>query len=714
MVKSLLSFFLLVIIYCVAFGSLAQAEDFPIPQHPIRTGNIQNGGTYDNPMDVRITYDAVAWSSIPMGAADDCPTFLGVWLMVDGVATAPQTRTSTDFIGDGFGCDRGRGSMTFSLNLSPGQHAISYHAVTSWYLKGRGFNIFNTWNYSPNIVTIRPPIPTPTILVDGTIWGGRVSTVDTPFTLQITGTNNPTQCFLQTTNAPGQTRGYQSFPCDKYLTPKSVRPSDFNFTEGVNTFNVYMVNAYGTSKTAVNWATVAPLPEATVLLNGKPDDVTVSTLTSPFRLQITGSNNPTHCYMDTGSNSDFEFPCDKYVTETTVLPSDFGFTDGRNQMRVWVENDNGMSDRVIRNIFIRPIPEVTLLLNGASQDIRVPLTSTPFTLQITGTNNPQQCYMKAINSSGQGDFYQWFDCDEYKNPRTVVPGNWPFFFQNGVNTIRVYMTNQYGDASDEVSHAVTIGTFRPSVSFLLNGLPQDLVLATAASPFDIRVSFIDNPTACYESRKIPSALVWGPYIKLSDNDCSINGVIEASGVSPLTFGLQTGVNGIRYYASNAAGNSNVVTRYITVPLPTVNTLALCTDSGISIAIGTRTTGRILVANTSEQLKAYYDNNPSDCAGTEVTNGWSDTGSPIVSISGNGTSPQTITAGSGTGTEAVTIAQGADTIIINYSVISPPCVPNCSNSVNVCQGTLFTSSNSCSPNDCVGEKNCNYNWREIAP
>jgi hypothetical protein len=276
------------------------------------------------------------------------------------------------------------------------------------------------------------------------------------------------------------------------------------------------------------------------------------------------------------------------------------------------------------------------------------------------------------------------------------------------------MTNQYGDASDEVSHAVTIGTFRPSVSFLLNGLPQDLVLATAASPFDIRVSFIDNPTACYESRKIPSALVWGPYIKLSDNDCSINGVIEASGVSPLTFGLQTGVNGIRYYASNAAGNSNVVTRYITVPLPTVNTLALCTDSGISIAIGTRTTGRILVANTSEQLKAYYDNNPSDCAGTEVTNGWSDTGSPIVSISGNGTSPQTITAGSGTGTEAVTIAQGADTIIINYSVISPPCVPNCSNSVNVCQGTLFTSSNSCSPNDCVGEKNCNYNWREIAP
>lgn len=125
-----------------------------------------------------------------------------------------------------------------------------------------------------------------------------------------------------------------------------------------------------------------------------------------------------------------------------------------------------------------------------------------------------------------------------------------------------------------MAHTVSIGTFRPNVSFLLNGLPQDLVLATATSPFDMYVSWDNNPTSCYESRKSPLAPVWGPYNKLQDQICTVQGVIEGVGVSPLALGLQTGVNGIRYYVSNSAGNSDVVTRFITVPPAATKTLTV--------------------------------------------------------------------------------------------------------------------------------------------
>ncbi len=681
---------------------------------PIDTINIYNGGIYNTPIPLQL-----AWTYIPNNV--DCLWDMYFVIWVDGSSSIMYHESFADrYASNPSGaCIRSSGSFSYPLSLTAGAHSVAVSVITSGFIGGMSLVKWTTWNYSNMNITVRPPVPAVTMLLNGLPWNIGVPADSTPFTLQITGTNNPTQCFMQTTNAQSQTTGYQSFPCDRYRTPQTVRPSDFDFKDGDNFIQVYMTNAVGFSNTVTNSVSINSIPEVTVLLNGKPSDISVSTVGSPFRLQITGTNNPTHCYMRANGN-DSEFSCDRYATEQTVLPSDFGFVDGWNNMEVWMENSNGRSESVNRVINIRPIPEVTMLLNGASQDIRVPLTSSPFTLQITGTNNPQQCYMKAVNSSGQGDFYQWFPCDRYENPQTVIPSDWPFFFQNGTNTIRVYMTNSYGDSSEEVMHTVTIGTFRPSVNFLLNGLPQDLVLATPTSLFDILVSFIDNPTACFESRKAPLAPGWGPYVRLPDQSCLVEGGLALSGVSPGSFGLQVGVNGIRYYVSNSAGNSDVVERYITVPAPMTNTLSLCTESGLtSIATGGDIISRSnLTVNASENLRAFYDDTPGDCAGTDVTRDtgttWTeDPSNPAVSISANG-SFEKVTAGniSNVG-EQVTLTHGADTIRINYS-IPYVCTPNCSNAPNVCTGTSFDDSNACGTNNCTGTRNCNYNWKEVSP
>ncbi len=149
-----------------------------------------------------------------------------------------------------------------------------------------------------------------------------------------------------------------------------------------------------------------------------------------------------------------------------------------------------------------------------------------------------------------------------------------------------------------------------------------------------------------------------------------------------------------------------------------STLSLCTEFGIApfVVAGDPPASRNLFPNMSEKFKAFYDGDPTDGAGTEVTDNWlENSANSAVSISGNGTTPQIITAGSLAGlTEDVTLTQINDAITLHYTIQPFPCFSDCSDAPNVCSGTLFNDANSCGINNCSGTRNCNYNWMESSP
>ena len=164
---------------------------------------------------------------------------------------------------------------------------------------------------------------------------------------------------------------------------------------------------------------------------------------------------------------------------------------------------------------------------------------------------------------------------------------------------------------------------------------------------------------------------------------------------------------------------------LTVNVGPKATLALCTEFGLTpFAVAGDTPSRNLYPNLSERLKAFYDTDPTDCGGTggigigsEVTSTWAEPNpaNPAVSISGNGTTPQVITAGPTPGlTENVTITQGTDSITLHYNIQPPPCILDCSDKVNICEGVTFNDANACGTNNCTGTRSCDYNWKETSP
>lgn len=195
-----------------------------------------------------------------------------------------------------------------------------------------------------------------------------------------------------------------------------------------------------------------------------------------------------------------------------------------------------------------------------------------------------------------------------------------------------------------------------------------------------------------------------------------------------TDGSWTGMKSI----SNALGENVVVnndviydlecannrgSRQDSVPVTLKPILSLCTEGGVTpfVKAGDPPAPRSLYPNMSERLRAFYDTDPTDCAGTEVTTAWAqDSANPAVSISGNNTTPQVITAGPTAGlAEDVTLNQGTDTITLHYIIQSLPCVPDCSDAPNVCGGTVFSASN-CGTDNCTGTKSCDYNFKETSP
>ena len=286
--------------------------------------------------------------------------------------------------------------------------------------------------------------------------------------------------------------------------------------------------------------------------------------------------------------------------------------------------------------------------------------------------------------------------------QTVIP--------NGLVAYTITCTNSIGTASDTV--VVSVGS--PVPTFKLSATKTKTGSGVGAFSVTDGTTDINN----------------------SPLDCAGN--LPCTGIeSGITFGLKRvitahlGTNSAVSWSgdcdsivTDASGNAvctvtltsdKFVTAKFDGPL-VPNTLSLCTDNGLTpIATGTTTISRNLFPNMSERFKAFYDSDPTDCAGTEVTSTWADTpGNSTVSISGNGTTPQVITAGSTPGNENVTLTQGSDAITFHYTVQPPPCTPNCSDAPNVCSGTTFNDANSCGTNNCTGTRSCDYNFREVNP
>ncbi|MFZ1719969.1 MAG: hypothetical protein WAU28_01285 [Candidatus Moraniibacteriota bacterium] len=201
-----------------------------------------------------------------------------------------------------------------------------------------------------------------------------------------------------------------------------------------------------------------------------------------------------------------------------------------------------------------------------------------------------------------------------------------------------------------------------------------------------------------------------------------NGVWTVSSVTPnTTVDIATGnLTATRTYSfrCDRSVTDIGVWQSLTVYVGPKPTLALCTEIGITpFAVGGDTKSCSLYPNLSERLKAFFDLDSTDCAGTEVTSTWAEPNpaNPAVSISGNGTTPQVITAGPTAGlNEDVTITQGTDTITLHYNIQPPACILDCSDKVNICNGITFDDANACGTKNCTGTRSCDYDWKETSP
>lgn len=225
----------------------------------------------------------------------------------------------------------------------------------------------------------------------------------------------------------------------------------------------------------------ASVPVITWLLNGINQNITVPS-GGTFTMQVNGTNSPTLCQKSLLNSTVgtwgpwTAFPCNTYQTPTTVSLGDFGFTSGTNWIAIVMSNSAGNSLTVQRAISVGPpLPVVSLLLNSAPLDIAIK-SADSFTIQATGTNNPNACKKRLfLASSGAWSNWTGYSCAQYLTPTVVYPVN--FGFTSGVNAISIIMSNSSGDSS-EVSLGVTVSPL-PVVS--LSVLPATIPYNTSAT-----------------------------------------------------------------------------------------------------------------------------------------------------------------------------------------------------------------------------------------
>ena len=179
-------------------------------------------------------------------------------------------------------------------------------------------------------------------------------------------------------------------------------------------------------------------------------------------------------------------------------------------------------------------------------------------------------------------------------------------------------------------------------------------------------------------------------------------------------------------ASGLAATQSVTVYKDTASCPAapVSVLQLCRD-GIPFAVGGQTRGLTLNLGASTGMKTYFDTTP-DCAGTDVTGttNFTDTASPVVTVSPAGSNPNRVTgnsvptasnAGQQSASERVVVSHGGETINLDVTVLEV-CNSSCPAEVaQHCAGQSFTATNSCGASEaCMGTRSCDFNWKEVAP
>ncbi len=286
---------------------------------------------------------------------------------------------------------------------------------------------------------------------------------------------------------------------------------------------------------------------------------------------------------------------------------------------------------------------------------------------------------------------------------------------SGLVAYTITCTNSIGTASDTV--VVSINS--PAPTFTLSATKTNT--GTGVGVFSVTnglTNIINSPLDCVGNLPctgIESGITFGLKRVITANK-GINSAVSWSGDCE---SIITDASG-NAVCTVTLTSDKLVTAQFDGP-PVINTLALCVEPGTTpVATGTQTISRSNLAITnSENLKAFYDDTPGDCAGTDVTHDVStqwieEPGNGAFSLSANGVWER-VTAGNTPGVgEQILLTHGTDTITMNYATQSVACIPNCSDASNICNGIHFNDANLCGSNNCTGTKSCSYNWTEASP
>jgi hypothetical protein len=161
----------------------------------------------------------------------------------------------------------------------------------------------------------------------------------------------------------------------------------------------------------------------------------------------------------------------------------------------------------------------------------------------------------------------------------------------------------------------------------------------------------------------------------------------------------------------STGKKSVTVSSNAVPL---SELTLCTDDGSGNQIKAPVSQGLSIGDTYDLYPHYGPN--GDCSDTEATSAsWSeDTSSNVISLSGS--SPKTVTA-SASGTEAVSASYSGASDSVSFIVASPCTSSTCTaeEEAEHCSGEEFVINDGCNgTKTCIGTRNCDFNWREVAP
>ncbi|MDO8566513.1 MAG: hypothetical protein Q7S04_05040 [Candidatus Moranbacteria bacterium] len=176
-----------------------------------------------------------------------------------------------------------------------------------------------------------------------------------------------------------------------------------------------------------------------------------------------------------------------------------------------------------------------------------------------------------------------------------------------------------------------------------------------------------------------------------------------------------GANGSWYFSSLPGAN-------LTVLEPIPSTLKICQDSCTSGAVKSERSFTMEMG-PSKTVALFACRGTGSCDGDDqlVTGNWTtDSTSPdysdAVDISSPINSNSTTVTGKAGGVERIDFTDAASTVSTTADVTCVLTLCN-SQSANYCSDQRFTIPNNCggsTPISCTGSRNCDYNWKEVAP